>query len=476
MRARVTIILVWVGFVSATAWPDTIHLKNGRTILADHVSENGSHYKYDVGDDSYAIPKSLVDHVDAGGMPAAHLASSGGTAKTVGDLPTFTSVDSLAHEGDLPAKIIKDGKVDPDALSSLEGKSNAELSATANFIAGKFEFEHGNIAQARLYFESALRFQPENSTILIYYAALLVRTGNAAQALPFAQRAVRAAPQSPDAYTMLGYAQFASDRTKEAVASWKHSLELRPDSAVQQFLAKAQREEHVETEFAQRESSHFVLHYEGKQSSDTFRGQIVAALESDYDDLVRDLGTPPRDNILVTLYTEQAFFDVTHAPSWSGALNDGKLRIPISGLNSVTPELARVLKHELAHSFINYLSGGRCPPWLHEGIAQLLEPKSLGSDGRQLARLFKLQHNIPLNVLEGSFMRFSGVEAYAAYAESLAAVSYINDSYGMGDIQRLLQLLSQGSSTEAALRATIHSDYGQLETDLAKYLTDKYGE
>jgi len=46
----------------------------------------------------------------------------------------------------------------------------------------------------------------------------------------------------------------------------------------------------------------------------------------------------------------------------------------------------------------------------------------------------------------------------------------------MGDIQRLLQRLSEGSSTEAALRATIHSDYGQLESDLAKYLSDKYGE
>ena len=474
MRVRVTIIVVSVAFLSAAAWADTIHLKNGRTILADHVSESGNHYQYDVGDDSYAIPKSVVDHVDAGGMPA-HLASSSG-AKNVGDLPTFTPADSLAHEGDLPGTIIKEGKVDPDALSHLEGKNNAELSATANFIAGKFEFEHGNIAQARRYFESALRYQPENSTILVYYAALLVRTGNAAQALPFAQRAVRAAPQSPDAYTMLGYAQFASDRTREAVASWKHSLELRPDSTVQQFLAKAQREEHVETDFAQRESSHFVLHYEGKQTSETLRGQIVAALESDYDDLMRDLGSAPRDNILVTLYTEQAFFDVTHAPSWSGAINDGKLRIPISGLNSMTPELARVLKHELAHSFINYLSGGRCPPWLHEGIAQLLEPRSLGGDGRQLARLFKLQHNIPLNVLEGSFMRFSGAEAYVAYAESLAAVSYINDTYGLGDIQRLLQLLSQGSSMEAALRATIHSDYGQLESELAKYLTDKYGE
>jgi len=459
-------------FAPAGAWADTIHLKNGRTILVDHVRENGNRYEYEIGDDSYAIPKSSVDRIEAGGMPAH--ASSG--ARSSGDLPAFTPADSLANEGDLPNTIVKDGKVDPDALSKLESKGNAELSATANFIAGKFEFEHGNIDQARRYFDSALRFQPENSTVLIYYAALLVRTGNASQAVTYAQRAVSAAPKSPDAYTVLGYAQQASDHTKEAVASWKHSLELRPDPAVQQYLDKAQREQNVETDFAQRESSHFVLHYEGKQTLEAFRGQILAALESDYDDLVRDLGTPPRDNILVTLYTEQAFFDVTRAPSWSGAVNDGKLRIPISGLNSLTSELARVLKHELAHSFINQLSAGRCPIWLHEGVAQLLEPKSLGGDGRQLAQLFKTQRNIPLNVLEGSFMRFSGGEAYVAYAESLAAVSYINDSYGMGDIQRILRLLSQGSSTEAALRATVHSDYGALESDLAKYLSDKYGQ
>ena len=72
-------------------------------------------------------------------------------------------------------------------------------------------------------------------------------------------------------------------------------------------------------------------------------------------------------------------------------------------------------------------------------------------------------------------MNFSGPQAYLAYAESLAAVSYINDTYGMGDIQRLLQLLGQGQSTESALRSTIHSDYGQFESDLAKYLADKYG-
>jgi len=463
---------IWVALVCTGCWGDTIHLKNGREILADHVRENGNRYEYDIGDDTYAIPKSTVDHIDAGGVPS----HSGAAATKLADLPTFTPADSLANEGMVFAQIVKDGAVNPDVLAGLEAKGNAELSATANFIAGKFEFEHGDVARARDYFENALRFQPENSTILIYYSALLVRTGSAAQALSYAQRAARSAPQSPDAYTMLGYAQFASDHTKEAVDSWKHSLALRPDSAVEQLLTKAQREQNAESTFSEGESSHFVLHYEGKQTSEAFRAQILEALESDYDDLSRDLGNPPRDNILVTLYTEQAFFDVTHAPSWSGAINDGKLRIPVNGLTSVTPELARVLKHELAHSFINALSAGRCPIWLHEGIAQMLEPKSLGSDGRQLALLFKSQQEIPLNALEASFINFSGVQAYLAYAESLAAVSYINETYGMSDIQRILQRLSEGNSTEAALRATIHSDYGQLESDLAKYLADHYGE
>jgi tetratricopeptide (TPR) repeat protein len=472
MRLRVIILFIAVALALNVSWADTIHLKNGRTIVADHVRENGTHLEYDIGDDSYAIAKTSVDHVDAGGMPAV---ASGGGAK-VADLPAFTPQDSLANEGDLVSRIVKEGKVNPEVLASLEQKGNPELSATADFIAGKFEFEHGNIAQSRQYFESALRFQPNNSTILIYYAALLVRTGNAAQALPYAQSATRTAPNSPDAYTMLGYAQFASDHTKDAVTSWKRSLELRPDAKVEQFLAKAQREQNVESDFAQGESSHFVLHYEGRQTSEALRGQILAALESDYDDLVRDLGNPPRDNILVTLYTEQAFFDVTHAPTWSGAINDGKLRIPVSGLNSMTSELAHVLKHELAHSFITQLSGGRCPPWLHEGIAQFLEPKSLAGNGHQLSLLFKAQRNIPLNLLEGSFLHFSGSEANVAYAESLAAVSYINDSYGMSDVQRILQRISQGSSTEAALRETIHSDYGQFESDLARYLADRYGQ
>ncbi len=452
---------------------DVIHLKNGRKIWAEHVRENGSRVEYDVGDDSYAIPKSSVANIEAGGLPPAYAASSSGPSK---DLPAFVPEDSLAGHQDLAAKVVHEGKVDADALTALEGEGKPELSATAYFLAGKHEFEHGNLPQARRYLETALRFHPDNSTILNYYAMALIRSGNAAAALPYAERSVRAKPDSADAYTVLGFVRFSADRTKEAVQAWKRSLELRPDPVVEQYLAKAQREATTEADFSQRESSHFTLRYEGKQSSEQLRRQLIATLESQYDDLVRELGVAPRASIPVILYTEQAFFDVTHAPSWSGAVNDGKLRIPISGLSSMTSDLARVLKHELAHSFVSQAAGGRCPTWLNEGIAQAVEPKSLGSNGRRLAQLFHAQQSIPYNVLEGSFMRFSPIEAAVAYDESLAAVNYIAETYGMSDVQRILQRLGEGSSTEAALRATIHADYGQLETEIGHYLASKYGE
>jgi Tfp pilus assembly protein PilF len=471
---RAPVIFLVIPVLAAVCAPaEVIHLKNGRTIWADHVREDATHVEYDVGDDSYAILKSSVDHVDAGGVRPEYASSGAGSNRAV---PQFAPAESLRSDPGLADKIIHEGKVDADALAAVEQLGDAHQTATAYFLAGKYEFDHGNFSKASTEFATALRFDPENPTILNYYAALLVRSGNPGQALPYAERAVRIAPESPDALAVLGYAQFAADRNKDAIQSWQKSLALRPDTMLQQYLAKAQREATTEADYSQRESSHFTLRYEGKQTSEELRRELVATLESEYDDLVREFGIAPPSSIPVILYTGQAFFDVTQAPSWSGAVNDGKLRIPVEGLNSVTPELARVLKHELAHSFINQLSGGRCPQWLHEGIAQAMEPKSLSSHGQRLAQLFHEQHEIPFNALEGSFMRFSPLEAVLAYDESLAAVDYINDTYGMSDLMRVLQRLNEGSSTEAALRATIHSDYGQLETEVGQYLASKYGD
>ena len=460
--------LVLVAAAGASA--EVIRLKNGRSIYADQVHENGSHLEYEVGEDSYAIPKSSVDRVEAGGVRPER-AAAGQDAR---EAPSFTPSGGLKDELEVTDQIIREGKVDADALAAIEQRGNARVTAAGYFIAGKHEMEATNFNKARSYFETALRYEGQNPTILNFYVALLLRTGNAVEALPYAERAVRIAPDSPDTLAVLGYAQYASDRNKDAIHSWKRSLQLRPDAQVQKYLDKAQRDASAESDFTQNESSHFLLKYEGRQTPDSLRRDLVATLESHYNDLVRDLGVAPRGNIAVILYTDQAFFDVTQSPSWAGAVNDGKLRIPINGMTGVTPELSRVLKHELAHSFINQLAGGRCPQWLNEGIAQAMEPKSL-SRGRRLAQLFTTQQELPFNSLEGSFMRFSPMEAMLAYDESLAAVQFIIDVHGVSDLQRILQRLADGNSTESALRATMHDDYGQLQGEVGKYLSDKYG-
>jgi hypothetical protein len=158
-----------------------------------------------------------------------------------------------------------------------------------------------------------------------------------------------------------------------------------------------------------------------------------------------------------------------------GALNDGKLRIPLQGLDSVTPELARVLRHELTHSFVNSVTLGRCPEWLNEGIAQMLEPQSLGRRAAALATLYQGEHEIPLNSLERGYASFNGVEARLAYDEALASAEYIRSHYGMSDMLQVLQRLGRGDSVESSLRSVLHTDYAHLEDEIRGYVVGQSG-
>ena len=208
MRRSVIFLLAPI-LLAVCAHAEVIHLKNGRTIWADHVRDNGAHLEYDVGDDSYAILKASVERIDSGGVKPEYASSTnGGGAK---EIPQFAPAETLKSDPALADKIVHDGKVDYDALAALEQLGDSRRTAAGYFLAGKYEFDRGNFSKARSNFEAALRFDGQNPTILNYYAALLVRTGNPAEALPFAERAVRVAPDSPDALAVLGYAQFAAE-------------------------------------------------------------------------------------------------------------------------------------------------------------------------------------------------------------------------------------------------------------------------
>ena len=195
MSSRSVILLLAIASCAAAGFADVIHLKNGRRIWADSVREEGTHVRYEVGDNSYAIPKASVERIEEGGVPP-EFRSSSTTDKA--EVPSFVPNDELRAEGDLPAKVIRDGHVDNDSLASLEHTAKPEIAAAAYFIAGKHEFESGNLPQGRAYFDSALRLQPNSPTILNYYAALLVRMGSLKQALSYAQRSAQLAPNSAD--------------------------------------------------------------------------------------------------------------------------------------------------------------------------------------------------------------------------------------------------------------------------------------
>ena len=446
------------------AWPETIVLKNGRKISADAVKEEGDRVQYEIGDSSYAIPKSAIDHIEHSFKPAVE-----DTPAYIPQLssPPFSSATSV--------NVIRNDRVDDVVIGEAERSGDDTTAAAANFQAGRFSLEQGDRDAAARYFDRALRFKPEDATILTNYAAVLVRIGRPEEALPLAERATRAAPDSADAWGVLGYALLQTDHASDAVPALKKSVLLRPDSLIQRYLDRAIRESSTSNYLA-AESAHFSLRFEGSAARGALPREILEELDRDYDKLVGVLAYAPHASIPVVLYPDRQYFDVTQAPTWTSAINDGKLQIPIQGLTQMNGELARVLRHELTHSFINQIARGRCPLWLNEGIAQLMEPQSVAGTGRLLARLFTSRSEVPLNLLESSFMNLNQEQATIAYTESLAAVEYINDTYGMSDLRTLLERIGQGASVESALRATLNVGYRQFEDDIGTYLKSRYGE
>jgi len=445
-------------------------LKNGDRIQADFAQERNGRVEYTIGDNTMTIPKSIVVRIEKGPVippsPAPVTSTAGNEAPPVHP--------EMATSGDLVARVIRNGAVDAAALRMIESENNAVQSAAANSIAANFEEKRRNYSAAARYLQAALVFLPDHGVLLENYAAVLLKLGKLEEALFRAQLAVKASPQSADAYLLLGYAYYKNDHDREAIAALKRSMQLRPDEWTRQLIDKVERESRTEADFRQQESSHFTLRYEGAQAADTLRTQVLDALESDYRDLSNHLGVTPK-NIYVSLYTDEAFFDVTHAAGWTAALNDGKIRIPISGVTEVTQEMSQVLRHELTHSFVAQITHNHAPSWLNEGIAQLEQGMTTGEIGPRLAALYVSGRQIPLNQLEGEFQSYSSMEASVAYAESLAAAEYIHATYGMSDLARLLQRLGEGQSVESALRSTIHAGYAELEVEMTNYLKKNYG-
>jgi Tfp pilus assembly protein PilF len=472
-------IVFFVLIHSAVA--DTIYLKSGFSISVTRTQEKDGQVLYWVGGDQYSIDKDAVLKIETGDAPVSTGSFTGSTISGSGvqDLTRRDSVANSPHDKiklpipggpkqndaywtELRNRIMVRDTIDDQRLAEIEIQHNDRTTADAFYLAATTEMQNGNADKAAGYFEHAVRAMPDRVDLLQWHAIALAAQGRYPDADNELERANSLKPDSVEVLRMLGSARYDADHTADAIAAWKRAQELSPDPAVAGLLHKAERELEVEEKSRSKESRHFTLHYQGDKTSAELQQQILATLETAYQDISRQLSYEPRENIIVILYTKTEFMDITQAPSWAGALNDGKLRIPIGGITAMDSELERNLRHELTHSFVHWLSSGRCPIWLNEGLAQLMEPRSAAMYARQLGPMFLDGKAIPFSALQYSFTRFNPLQAEVAYAESLSATEYLQGRYGMSEIVRMLQSIGTGVEPETTLTNSTGMDYSVL--------------
>ncbi|MEQ1474582.1 MAG: hypothetical protein ABLQ96_12210, partial [Candidatus Acidiferrum sp.] len=202
--------------------------------------------------------------------------------------------------------------------------------------------------------------------------------------------------------------------------------------------------------------------------------EILRTLEDHFRTLQSQLHFAPADSISVVLYTQETFRDITRAPGWATALNDGRIRVPIQGLTSVTDELSRVLMHELTHSFITQKTLRRCPTWLQEGLAQYMEGRRSDYYAHALIETYDQHSHVPLQRLEGSWSKYPAPLASYAYAWSLAATETIVASSGMYGLERFFEHFLNDTSVDLALREALQINYADLERNTVEYLRRTY--
>jgi tetratricopeptide (TPR) repeat protein len=469
--AAAAILLVLAGLFA-----DTIVLKNGRRLVADTVLEEENRYVYETALGKFSLAKSLVDHIEHDGAASSPRSSptsnDSATARHTASVPTI----SVATR---PARVVVDGAVDRRFLEDLLHQPNPSPAAREFMVAAYLtaeEFEAGRgrldpaleIARAGVA-APAVFSAPGDARLLMELSIVYMQRQEYRQARETLLRARTAAPDSAEVWKLLGFVEYSTDRVPDAVDSWEKSLSLAPDPEVRKLLERARRESAAEDRFVEANSNHFTLRFEGGQVTHAFSLEILDTLERHFRDLERDLETSPREPITVILYPGQAFYDVTQAASWTGALFDGKIRVPVEGLSSVTPQMSAVLKHEMTHSFVRARSQGKCPAWLNEGLAQIEEGKSSVRDTAALLAGLQ-QSRVPLAALSAGFGDMQAASARAAYTLSLAATEMIRDENGISDIGKLLDRLAAGASVDSAMRDVLGYSLGEADGRLIEYL------
>ena len=261
---------------------------------------------------------------------------------------------------------------------------------------------------ALLDFQEALNLDIEDPTFYMGMGLAYYHLSKEEPAIEMLQKAIARQDDYAQPYKLLGEIYYTRDEMDLAVGYLEKAQELdSSDQNLTQRLAKARREQKTQGNFQQQSTLHFKVKFEGREEHAAARA-ITALLEKAYWEIGEVLVTYPKTTIIVILYSDQQFRDVTLMPSWSRGVFDGKIRLPISGFQRDQSLLKKIVTHEYAHAVIYDLCKSQIPTWLNEGIALNLEGTQPDSWKRALSNhISQGQDLIPLKQLHGSFMSFS---------------------------------------------------------------------
>jgi tetratricopeptide (TPR) repeat protein len=464
------------------ALADIIHLKNGRKLAGEILREDAKQVVIIREGGEFAIPRALVERIEKVAAPLipSEGASAPGATGSGLELPLPTP-PALEPDAEASTGAVKDGAIDKAYLAQLDDEVlRNPTTATRHRLAQGYQeaaiflTRQGDVRAAIETYRRALRFVPGDLALTLALGYLLVKQSQHNEALDLLLPASTRHPKSPDIPMLLGSAYYALEQMDRAIAEWNKALAIQDNPRLREALARATQEREVAGAYRELRSPHFLLRFDGDGATG-FAEEVLKSLEADFQRLQLDLDFFPPETIVVLLYPNQAFRDIARSPTWVGAVNDGKIRMPVSGLTAVTPELARVLRHELTHSFVRQITLGRCPTWFNEGLAQLEEGATTTGLGSQLARAFVSGRLPAFTALEGSFLPLPAEQVGLAYAKSLAALEYLRDTFGMGEVRRLLKKIAANPDFNSLLQDELRLSYPALEQEVAHYVVKRYG-
>ncbi len=340
----------------------------------------------------------------------------------------------------------------------------AEQNTYARYMKTGFaQMQAGDYEAARNSFDQALRYNDAAADGHLGLGIVYFHLRDDNYAERELSRAAELNPKEAAAYQFLGELYYRKDDLETAASYWGKAVLLHAtDTALRTRLDRIRRELHAEKDFNRDVTSHFLTKYEGREKIETGR-IVLRILEEAYGEVGRALSFYPDREIQVILYSGQQFQDVTDAPGWSNGLYDGKIRIPIGGIEKETPELRRILFHEYTHVVVRAITP-RCPTWLNEGLAQYFEGRQLDSRQREMLKKIAQNGRLPsLRSLEGSFLGLGIDQAQFAYLFSLSSVRFMVDSFGMYRVKCTLDELAKGADTGKAISSGIMLSYEEFE-------------